>query len=214
VELFADRFIVMDVDAKRSEAPTAIGPPGQAVQRAIDVSSREPITLVHSSAGGPSEQLQWSLRCGRFASIYHPYIATLVDFGLIGEGRRFEAWRGVDTWRGDPYAADCARGHVATYLGASDLTPCGPHARVVQWSGRAVVIPDATAGHELSATSTGPTDQPALATCGLESIGRSAVAAVAELLSEPTRCPPRSHCGVRPAADAMSPRARSRAVPA
>lgn len=190
MELFADRFIVTDIEAEPGEGPTAIGPPGPAVQRAVDVSSREPITLVHSSAGGPSEQLRWSLRCGRFASIYHPHVATLVDFGLIGEGRRFEAWRGVDLWQGDPREAERARDHVATYLRASDLTPCGPYARVVEWSGRAVVIPDASTGHETSASSSGATEELGLATCGLESIGRPAVAAVAELLSEPTRCEP------------------------
>lgn len=190
VELFADRFIVTDVEAERRTAPAAPGVPGPTMRRAIDVSCGELITLVHSSAGGPSEQLRWSLRCGRFASIHHPHVSMLIDFGLIEEGRRFEAWRGVDPWNGDPREAERARDRTTTYLSASDLTPCGPDARVVRWRGRAVVIPNASAGQDASTSSPGANVAPALATCGLESIGRSAVAGVAELLGDPTRCEP------------------------
>lgn len=189
VELFADRFVVKNNGAEPDEGLASSGLPGACTQRAIDLASGEPITLVHSSAGGPSEQLQWALRCGRFASTHHPQVAALVDFGLIGDGRRFEAWLGAP-WRGDQRHADRARDTCATYLRASDLTTIGPDAPIVEGGGRPVVIPDAAAGLDAGAQVASGAEEPALATCGIESIHRAAVAAVAELLSDATRCEP------------------------
>ena len=47
MKLVADRFVVMDD------------------QRAVDLSSGEEIMLMASTAGGPSEQTRWTLRCDR-----------------------------------------------------------------------------------------------------------------------------------------------------
>ena len=47
MKLVADRFVVLDET------------------RAVDLSSGEEIALLASTAGGPSEQTRWALRCDR-----------------------------------------------------------------------------------------------------------------------------------------------------
>ena len=81
MELIADRFVVHE-------------------GRAVDLGSGDEVRLITSSAGGAAEQLRWALRCQRFASIHHPSIARLLDFGALGETRRFEAWRAGGVWSG------------------------------------------------------------------------------------------------------------------
>ena len=60
--------------------------------RAFDLSTGARVTLIIGSAGGVSEQLRWMERCGALRSVRHRAMATLVDFGLVGESSRFEAW--------------------------------------------------------------------------------------------------------------------------
>ena len=66
-------------------------------KRPVDASSiwrRETdVVLTISSAGGPTDQLRWAARCDWFQRLLHPSLARLLDYGSIGESRRFEAWR-------------------------------------------------------------------------------------------------------------------------
>ena len=60
--------------------------------RAIDLATGARVTLITGRAGGVSEQRQWTERCTELRSLRHCATAPLVDFGLIGESFRFEAW--------------------------------------------------------------------------------------------------------------------------
>ena len=61
--------------------------------RAFDLATGARVTLIVGSAGGVSEQLRWIARCDTLRALHHRAIAPLVDFGLVGESSRFEAWR-------------------------------------------------------------------------------------------------------------------------
>jgi hypothetical protein len=73
MQLIADRFAVLDE------------------KRTIDLATGRRVDLTMASAGGESEQTAWALRCGERQRFDHPAIAPLVDYGTIGESRRFEA---------------------------------------------------------------------------------------------------------------------------
>src|SRR5512135_2563421 len=75
MRLIADRFV-----------ETSVG-------RVVDLATGEDVVLSISSAGGPSDQLRWAARCDWFHQLFHPSLAQLLDYGAIGETRRFEAWR-------------------------------------------------------------------------------------------------------------------------
>src|SRR5262245_65759837 len=72
----------------------------------IDLATGERVLLTIASAGGESEQRRWMIRCALFQKLHHPAIAMLVDYGIVGEGRRFEAWRCAATWRRRDAASD------------------------------------------------------------------------------------------------------------
>ena len=68
--------------------------------RAFDLSTGARITLSIGSAGGVSEQLRWTQRCDALRLLRHRAMAPLLDYGLVGESSRFEAWRCGDLRRG------------------------------------------------------------------------------------------------------------------
>jgi DNA-binding NtrC family response regulator len=59
---------------------------------AIDLASGEPVGLRVAPAGDRSSQLIWNDRAAELARLRHPLLNTLVDFGLIGRDRTFEAY--------------------------------------------------------------------------------------------------------------------------
>ena len=166
MRLVADRFAVMEDE------------------RVVDLASGEEILLAASTAGGPSEQTRWTLRCDRWSRLYHPAIARLVDYGLVGEMRRFEAWRGGPPWQGGSAAAAQAVGRAASFLRANALSEgtLSMHA-VRSRGGRAIVVPAGDAGYD-AAPASAPGDL-TRAACGLAFANRRAVAAVAELFTQP-----------------------------
>src|SRR5688572_30800525 len=86
VQLFADRFVLTRSVQKEHGA--------------IDLATGAPVTILTSSAGGASDQIRWSVRCDRFFRLHHRCIARLVDYGLVGQATRFEAWQCGERWRG------------------------------------------------------------------------------------------------------------------
>lgn len=76
MDLIADRFVVRERD------------------EGLDLASGAQAYVWRGLAGGPSEQLRWTLRCEWFAQVRHPSLAPLLDYGLLGETQRFEAWAG------------------------------------------------------------------------------------------------------------------------
>jgi DNA-binding NtrC family response regulator/tetratricopeptide (TPR) repeat protein len=164
VKLVADRFVVRDDE------------------RAVDLSSGEEIMLVASAAGGPSEQARWTLRCDRWSRLYHPAIARLVDYGIVGEMRRFEAWRCGPPWQGGRAAAAQAIGQAAAFLRANALTEGTLSMQAVRRRGdRAVVVPSVDMGYDAEPAM--PPVDLTLAACGLAIANRRAADAVAELFT-------------------------------
>ena len=62
--------------------------------RAFDLATGARVSLKIGSAGGVSEQLRWTEHCDSLRGLHHRATASLVDFGLLGEASRFEAWSG------------------------------------------------------------------------------------------------------------------------
>jgi DNA-binding NtrC family response regulator/tetratricopeptide (TPR) repeat protein len=75
MELLADRFVVGDGGT------------------ALDLATGDRVELTITSAGGESEQRRWALRCDARHKLRHPAFAGLVDYGIVGDSRRFEACR-------------------------------------------------------------------------------------------------------------------------
>ena len=73
MDLVADRFAVSDA------------------QRVVDLATGELVVLTITSAGGPHDQRRWAVRCDAFLKLRHRSMASLVDYGEIGETQRFEA---------------------------------------------------------------------------------------------------------------------------
>lgn len=131
MSLVADRFLVRERKAT------------------IDLATGESVVLKISIAGGPSEQARWAARCARFAALRHQALAPLVDYGLIGEVRRFEAWSADGPWQGAAKEGAHAASLAQSFLRLSALTPLEttPECLHVR-QGRPVVVPDSCAGHE------------------------------------------------------------------
>ena len=67
---------------------------------AVDLATGARVLLIAGTAGGVSDQLRWNQRCDMLHALGHRAIAPLVDFGLVGECSRFEAWACGSSWRG------------------------------------------------------------------------------------------------------------------
>src|SRR4051812_17232780 len=74
MRLVADRFAVQDDD------------------RAFDLATGRRVTLIVADAGAVSDQLQWTARCDALHVLRHRAVAPLLDYELVGESSRFEAW--------------------------------------------------------------------------------------------------------------------------
>jgi transcriptional regulator with AAA-type ATPase domain/tetratricopeptide (TPR) repeat protein len=191
LELFGDRFVVRRSDWRDDRRR------GTRVAVAHDLASNDEVTIVTLPVGGPSAQLRWSLRCGRFASLRHPCFARLVDFGVLGEQRAFEAWRCGALWKGLSGEAQRVRVIGDRFLRATDQTPM-TDSELRAWQACAVLLPDAGAGLDQAAEARPRVDAVtspgvlALSECGLESIPRPAVAAIAEVVADPGRQEPRA----------------------
>ncbi|MFN7984067.1 MAG: hypothetical protein U0Q11_19645 [Vicinamibacterales bacterium] len=121
-----------------------------------DLATGERVHIITTPMGGESDQAQWAERCAWLSRASHPSMAPLVDFGVLDERHRFEAWAAHPGWTGSPRAAATARSHVAQFLGGCRRTPVSSdHVLVGTRHGRPSIIPDARAGCE-SATDVGP----------------------------------------------------------
>jgi DNA-binding NtrC family response regulator/tetratricopeptide (TPR) repeat protein len=194
VQLLADRFIAPD----DQDLFDSIGKE----HRVIDLSSGEEVTVITSVAGGPSDQLRWTIRCDGFFRLHHRAIAALVDYGLVGQTHRFEAWRCGSAWRGADAEADRVLKATKLFLHANRRSGGQVSAGAVRtWRGRASVLPDRAAGYEIEpdrpdrppAADAGPLDTLDLDidACGIATIERRAVAAVAEVLAQASGARPR-----------------------
>ena len=106
MQLVADRFVVRD------------GEDG----RACDLASGSDVVLAVGSAGGVSDQLRWTDRCSALRALEHHAIAPLVDFGLLGEASRFEAWSCGPVWAGAAQVSASTRDRVKQFANAAGLS--------------------------------------------------------------------------------------------
>ena len=104
MQLIADRFVVGDEGG------------------AIDLATGSRVVLIVEPAGRVAEQLQWNQRCDTFHTIRHPALAPLIDFGLAGPDRRFEAWACGPAWRGSPDEARRVVERARGFLRAMSLS--------------------------------------------------------------------------------------------
>ena len=171
--LLADRFVV-DED-----------------QRPLDLATGDRVVLTISSAGAETEERQWALRCDGLQKLHHPSIARLIDYGVVGESKRFEAWRCDERWRGPAREAEASCARAATVLRACGLVS-GPLTPTSVRSSRRgpVVLPVAEAGYPSSCC---PDEEPGdlrLEDRAITGLQRRAVAAISELFER--------SCGTRP----------------
>jgi transcriptional regulator with GAF, ATPase, and Fis domain len=165
VPLIADRFAALDDG------------------RVIDLATGDAVTLITSTAGGHSDQLRWTAWCDRMCRLHHRSIATLADFGLVGETTRFEAWHCGAPWSGSAALAEQTRSRAASLLRAEALAavPLASDS-LCTWRDRPVVLPrDRIVG---DAPEPAALERCSLDACGLATIERGAVAAVAEMLDQ------------------------------
>ena len=148
---------------------------------AIDLATGAPVTILTSSAGGASDQIRWSVRCDRFFRLHHRCIARLVDYGLVGQATRFEAWQCGERWRGSRRAASgtLARATIFLHAIASDGEISVDDIRTDH--GRPVLMPGDAIGCENGGSRIRAIDDD-LASCGITTIHRRSIEAVAEVL--------------------------------
>jgi len=163
MQLVADRFVALDGE------------------RAFDLATGARVVLVVGSAGGVSEQLRWVDRCNAFRGVHHPLIARLVDFGLVGEASRFEAWACGATWGGAATVPVLVRDGVRTYFSSAGLSAgaLAPAAVRTALDGSAVLLPDAGTGYPVDPDGRGETIP--LAGRALAIVERPGLRALAEM---------------------------------
>ena len=148
--------------------------------RAFDLATGARVTLTIGSAGGVAEQMRWTERCGVLRALRHRAMAPLVDFGLVGESSRFEAW-GCGGVRGGREDAESRHAIATRWLRACGLSGGGlsPDAVRSGTDGGGVWVPDAGSGYPSE-------EKPELgewriADCGLRIVERPALSALAEM---------------------------------
>ena len=147
--------------------------------RAFDLATGARVTLIVGSAGGVSEQLRWIARCDTLRALRHRAVATLVDFGLVGDSSRFEAWRCGSVRAGKEAGSLHAR--ATRWLHACGLSagPLLPDAIRLDGDGRGIWLPDPGSGYP--ACEEGTTCGLRIEDCGLQIIEHPIVSALAEM---------------------------------
>jgi DNA-binding NtrC family response regulator len=174
MELVADRFVMREGEGGR----------------ACDLASGSDVVLVVGSAGGVSDQLRWADRCSALRALHHDSIAPLVDFGLLGDASRFEAWACGRGWAGAAEVSASIRNRVKQFLGAAGLSAGPLAAACVRTSddGTARVLPEAGTGYTQE-PDPGAAETP-LRLRGLGAIERRAVSVLSEMFAGIGGCRP------------------------
>jgi DNA-binding NtrC family response regulator/tetratricopeptide (TPR) repeat protein len=163
VELLADRFAVIDAT------------------HAIDLATGDPIVLTVASAGGPSDQSRWALRCDTLMNLRHRCIAPLIDYGACGATQRFEAWRCGHGTQGSGRDRERALHRATNFLRACGLTVGVESVR--RWHAGPVVLLDAQAGYPVDDPRSADAHVTSIDTCGLRLQPRAILTALADLFA-------------------------------
>jgi DNA-binding NtrC family response regulator/tetratricopeptide (TPR) repeat protein len=186
VQLIADRFVIGVAADDRWPGTSGCGQAG-----CVDLASGSRLQLIVRPEGDAAEQRRWAARCGGLALLRHPALAVLIDYGVFGQGTRFEAWRATAPWRGSRTAAAVAAARVSTLMAGCGLTSAALSGDSV-WEDmrRPVVIPDETSGLEAEL---GPAEQMHEAygsdSLAIEIVGRQSVVAISDGFAVPARHP-------------------------
>ena len=169
-QLVADRFVA---------ASTGAG------GFAFDLARGRPAWLEVANADDPEEQRRWLLRCDELFRLRHHAIAPLIDYGPLGQSRRFEAWSCTQAWCGPEADARAALDGARVFLVQNGLTSGagtleqGAQRVYVDGAGPVVILPaDAGYGTPLG----GRERLPAEGIPGVALVDRPAVATLSELL--------------------------------
>jgi two-component system, NtrC family, response regulator AtoC len=148
----------------------------------VDLATGERVLVKIASAGGETDQRRWLIRCDLFQKLHHPAIAILVDYGLIGEAKRFEAWRCSGPWCGADAAATAVSHAAASFLEACGLTAdWNDRGAVHRFGSRPIVVPAPGTGYPIAPTIAVCTTPVSVGNCGVLCVERSATSAVVEL---------------------------------
>jgi transcriptional regulator with GAF, ATPase, and Fis domain len=161
----------------------------------VDLATGDSVVLTIASAGGPSDQLRWAGRCDLLQRLHHPSMARLVDYGVVGESQRFEAWGccPAPPWASSKGAGAMVRG-ATSFLKACGLTTGSAEdslrrklheihcvgARLVVKPEMGMGYPCAACDEEVKEAAPFP-----LENCGILGVERRAVSALSELFDEP-----------------------------
>src|SRR5262249_7722898 len=124
---------------------------------------------------------RWDARCAWLHTLQHRALASLVDYGLVGDCLRFEAFDCGSLRRRAPFEGRAVYDRAARFLHGTALSasPFAHDYLRTRSDGRPVWLPDVNSGYEREV----PTPTPALALrdCGLRILERPAVLALAEM---------------------------------
>src|SRR5262249_2438597 len=182
MDLIADRFIVV-----RPANNTASDARDE--ERAIDLATGGSGRLRMTGAGDAADDRRWLLRCDDLHRLRHPVLASLVDYGVIAEGRRFEAWACGLAWSGADDAAGRAIAVARDLFTGLGMTTArtSDYRTSVGETGSVVVIPPNEAGYAQ------PYDERVSSDAGepaLRLVDRAELSAVAELFEVGDECRP------------------------
>ena len=96
----------------------------------IDLASGAPVRLCFGRAGHVSEQILWNDQCAERARMRHPLMNVLLDYGLAGNGRTFEAYAIGDPINLSGRGSSALLQHAGRFLAARGLPVTALVARV------------------------------------------------------------------------------------
>ena len=97
----------------------------------IDLATGEAVRLRLAPAGSASAQMAWNGRCAQLANLRHPLINPLIDYGMAGAGRIFEAYAAYGPVRERGTRAESLLSHAACFLEAHEVALTRPLADFV-----------------------------------------------------------------------------------
>ena len=87
----------------------------------IDAATGRPVRL-HLTAADDGNDLDWDEQCARLANLRHPLLNPLLDYGLAGGGRRFEAYAHGPVLAAPGALAEGALDHAVRFVRAAGVT--------------------------------------------------------------------------------------------
>jgi DNA-binding NtrC family response regulator/tetratricopeptide (TPR) repeat protein len=143
---YADRFVPLDgVPVEAGSTAASAASDGY---RHLDLATGRVVCVRRMPAVDARDQTDWLDRLARLTSLWHPHLAPIVDFGLVGQNERFEALA-LTMPRPATLRADVVHAirSVLWFLRAAGVSGGAPSRwRIRSLEGRPVLIPDEWTG--------------------------------------------------------------------